>query len=98
VWTGFDQDRTLGQGEEGAHVSVPTWTYFMHEALAGTAKHGVPIPDGIVSVRISPKSGLLASSDDPSGIMEKFIEGNLPKTEAYEGQNTNNPEGDKPLF
>ena len=98
VWTGFDQDRTLGQGEEGAHVSVPTWTYFMHQALAGTARHGVPIPDGIVSVRISPKSGLLASSDDPSGIMEKFIEGNLPKTELYEGQNTNNPEGDKPIF
>jgi len=98
VWTGFDQDRTLGQGEEGAHAAVPTWTYFMHEALAGTAKHGVPIPDGIVSVRISPKSGLLASSDDPSGIMEKFIEGNLPKTELYEGQNPNNPEGDKPLF
>ncbi len=98
VWTGFDQDRTLGQGEEGARVSVPTWTYFMHEALAGTARHGVPIPDGIVSVRISPKSGLLASSDDPSGIMEKFIEGNLPKAELYEGQNPNNPEGDKPLF
>jgi penicillin-binding protein 1A len=98
VWTGFDQDRTLGQGEEGAHVSVPTWTYFMREALAGTAKHGVPIPDGIVSVRISPKTGLLASSDDPSGIMEKFIEGNLPKAELYEGQNPNNPEGDKPLF
>ena len=98
VWTGFDQDRTLGQGEEGARVSVPTWTYFMHEALAGTAKHGVPVPDGIVSVRISPKTGLLASSDDPSGIMEKFIEGNLPKAELYEGQNPNNPEGDKPLF
>jgi penicillin-binding protein 1A len=98
VWTGFDQDRTLGQGEEGAHVSVPTWTYFMHEALAGTARHGVPIPDGIVSVRISPKTGLLASADDPSGIMEKFIEGNLPKSEPYDAQNPNNPEGDKPLF
>jgi len=98
VWTGFDQDRTLGEGEQGAHVSVPTWTYFMHDALAGTAKHGVPSPDGIVSVRISPKTGLLASSDDPSGIMEKFIEGNLPKSESYEGQNPNNPEGEKPLF
>jgi penicillin-binding protein 1A len=97
VWTGFDQDRTLGQGEEGAHVSVPTWTYFMHEALAGTARHGVPIPDGIVRVRISPRTGLLASSDDPTGIMEYFIEGNLPKAEPYE-QNPNNPEGDKPLF
>jgi len=98
VWTGFDQDRTLGEGEQGARVSVPTWTYFMKEALAGTARHGVPVPDGIVSVRISPRTGLLASSDDPNGIMEKFVEGNLPKAELYEGQNPNNPESDKPIF
>jgi penicillin-binding protein 1A len=98
VWTGFDQDRTLGEGEQGARVSVPTWTYFMKQALEGTARHGVPIPDGIVSVRISPKTGLLASSDDPNGIMEKFIEGNLPKAELYEGQNPNSPEADKPIF
>jgi penicillin-binding protein 1A len=98
VWTGFDQDRTLGEGEQGARVSVPTWTYFMKEALAGTARHGVPIPDGIVSVRISPKTGLLASSDDPNGIMEKFVEGNLPKAELYEGQNPNNPDSEKPIF
>jgi penicillin-binding protein 1A len=98
VWVGFDSDRSLGEGEQGGRTAIPAWTYFMHEALAGTAKHGVPIPDGIVSVRISPKTGLLASSDDPSGIMEKFIEGNLPKAELYEGQNPNNPEGEKPLF
>ncbi|HWX28032.1 MAG TPA: penicillin-binding protein 1A [Steroidobacteraceae bacterium] len=100
VWTGFDQDRSLGDGEEGAHVAVPTWTYFMHEALAGAPKHGVPVPDGIVTVRISPETGLLASADNPSGIMEKFIEGNLPKSEVYEGPNQSNPMnvGDKPLF
>ncbi len=100
VWTGFDQDRSLGEGEEGAHAAVPTWTYFMHEALAGAPRHGVPVPDGIVTVRISPETGLLASSDNPSGIMEKFIEGNLPKPEVYEGPNNSNPmnDGDKPLF
>ena len=100
VWTGFDQDRSLGDGEEGAHVAVPTWTYFMHEALAGAPKRGAPVPDGIVTVRISPETGLLASSDNPNGIMEKFIEGNLPKVEVYEGPNNSNPmnDGDKPLF
>jgi len=99
VWTGFDQDRTLGDGEEGARVAVPTWTYFMHEALAGAPRHGVPVPDGIVAARISPETGLLASSDNPNGIMEKFIEGNLPKSEVYEGPNNSNPnDGDKPLF
>jgi penicillin-binding protein 1A len=100
VWTGFDQDRSLGSGEEGAHAALPIWVYFMHDALAGAPRHGVPVPDGIVTVRISPETGLLASSDNPNGIMEKFIEGNLPKTEVYEGPDNQNPmtDGDKPLF
>jgi penicillin-binding protein 1A len=100
VWTGFDADRSLGgNDDQAARVAVPTWTYFMHQALAGTARHPVPVPEGIVSVRISPQTGLLASSDNPNGIMEKFIEGNLPKSEVYEG-NATNPmtDGDKPLF
>jgi penicillin-binding protein 1A len=98
VWVGFDSDRSLGEGEQGGRTAIPAWTYFMHTALESTPAHGVPIPDGIVSVRISPRTGLLAGSDDPSGIMEKFIEGNLPKAGLYEGQNPNNPEGEKPLF
>ncbi len=99
VWTGFDQDRTLGDGEQGARAALPTWVYFMHQALAGAPRHMVPVPDGIVTVRISPDTGLLASADNPNGIMEKFIEGNLPKSEVYEGPNSNPMnDGDKPLF
>jgi len=66
VWTGFDQDRSLGEGEEGSRVSGPTWVFFMREALAGAPRHWVPVPDGIVTVRISPETGLLASSDNPN--------------------------------
>jgi len=100
VWTGFDQDRALGEREEGGHVSVPTWTYYMQEALQHVPRHWVPVPDGIVTVRINPQSGMLASSDDPNFIMEKFIEGSLPKAEVYEGPDSQNPinDGDKPLF
>lgn len=100
VWIGFDQDRSLGEGEQGGRTAIPAWTYYMHEALAGIPRHGVPVPDGIVTVRISPETGLLASADNPNGIMEKFIEGNLPKAEQYEGPNGSNPmnDGDKPLF
>ena len=101
VWTGFDQDRSLGAGEQGARAALPTWVYFMHTALAGTPRRPVPVPEGIVTVRVDPASGLLASADNPNGIMEKFVEGNLPKPEVYEGPNNNqNPlnDGDKPLF
>jgi len=100
VWTGFDQDRTLGELEQGSRAALPTWIFFMHQALDGVPRHKVPMPDGIVTVRISPDTGLLASADNPNGIMEKFIEGNLPKPESAEGQNNTNPlnDGDKPLF
>jgi penicillin-binding protein 1A len=99
VWTGFDQDRSLGAGEQGAHTSLPTWIYYMHDALAGAPRHWVPVPDGIVTVRIAPDTGLLASSDNPNGVLEKFIEGSLPKPEVYEGPNSNPVnDPDKPLF
>ncbi len=100
VWTGFDQDRSLGEGEQGARAALPIWVYFMHQALAGAPRRMWPMPDGLVTVRISPDTGLLASSDNPNGIMEKFIEGNLPKSEVYEGPNNTNSmnDGDKPLF
>jgi len=99
VWVGFDQDRSLGRGEEGGHVAVPIWTYFMRDALAGVPRHTVPLPEGIVTAHIAPDSGLLASADDPKWIPEKFVEGTLPKAEVYEGPNKTNPnDSDKPLF
>jgi penicillin-binding protein 1A len=93
VWVGFDSERSLGDGEEGGRVAVPTWTYFMHEALAGAPRRGVPVPEGIVTARISPDTGLIASADNPNGILEKFVEGNLPQAELYEA-----PNADKPIF
>jgi penicillin-binding protein 1A len=99
VWTGFDQDRSLGELEQGSRAALPTWIFFMHEALNGVPRHKIPVPDGIVTVRISPDTGLLASADDPNAIMEKFIDGALPKPGSPEGPNNQNPnDGDKPLF
>jgi penicillin-binding protein 1A len=100
VWTGFDQDRTLGELEQGSRAALPTWIFFMHQALAGVPRRKPPVPDGIVTARISPDTGFLAGSDDPNAIMEKFIEGSLPKQAGAEGQNSQTPlnDGDKPLF
>jgi penicillin-binding protein 1A len=100
VWVGFDQERSLGDGEEGGSVAVPPWNYFMHEALRGAPRHYPPHPDGLVTVRISPETGLLASADNPNAIMETFIEGNLPQDEVYDPNGDQNPltDGDKPLF
>ncbi len=35
VWIGFDEKRTLGAKETGAHAALPIWINFMNSAMAG---------------------------------------------------------------
>jgi len=59
VWVGFDQERPLGEGEEGSSVAVPIWVRLMREALRGVPDVGASMPSGVVSARINATSGLL---------------------------------------
>ncbi|HKE45874.1 MAG TPA: penicillin-binding protein 1A [Steroidobacteraceae bacterium] len=79
VWVGFDQEASLGAGEEGGRTAVPVWVHFMRQALRDTPEIRMPAPDGLVTVKISPQTGLLASADDPNAIFETFMEGHLPE-------------------
>lgn len=78
VWAGFDDDRSLGYDEEGAHVALPIWIRFMREALKGVPQYQRPMPPGIVTLRVSPKTGLLVSDENPQGIPEVFMADHLP--------------------
>jgi penicillin-binding protein 1A len=78
AWVGFDQERSLGPGEEGGHTALPMWVYFMGEALKGTAEHRLPQPDGVVSARISPRTGQLAAAGEADALYEIFLAGKLP--------------------
>jgi penicillin-binding protein 1A len=78
AWVGFDQQRPLGPDEEGSHTALPMWIYFMREALAGRPGHRLPMPDGVVTARISPETGELASGNDPAAIFEYFLAEHLP--------------------
>jgi penicillin-binding protein 1A len=35
VWMGFDEKKTLGAKETGAHAALPIWMNFMNTAMAG---------------------------------------------------------------
>jgi penicillin-binding protein 1A len=35
VWMGFDEKKTLGAKETGAHAALPIWMNFMASAMAG---------------------------------------------------------------
>jgi len=78
AWVGFDQQRPLGADEEGSHTALPMWIYFMRDALAGVPGHRLPMPDGVVTARISPETGELARGNDPTAIFEYFLADHLP--------------------
>lgn len=78
VWVGYDQERSLGEGEEGSRTAVPIWVHFMREALRSVPQRTRPMPPGLMQVRISPYTGELASADDPEAIFETFRIDRLP--------------------
>ncbi|WP_323018903.1 PBP1A family penicillin-binding protein [Castellaniella sp.] len=54
AWMGFDQPKSMGQGETGGGAALPIWVGYMRTALAGQPE----IPPG------PPPSGLLRADND----------------------------------
>jgi penicillin-binding protein 1A len=82
TWVGFDKPKPLGVGETGARAALPMWIDFMRTALKGLPIRPLRQPPGLVTVRIDPKTGLLASADNPHAIFETFRVQNVPKRHA----------------
>jgi penicillin-binding protein 1A len=78
VWVGFDDGRSLGQGEAGGKTAVPIWTEFMAKALADRPARDFVMPPGIQVTRIDPKTGLLPAPG-VEGVEEVFLEGTAPR-------------------
>ena len=53
VWVGFDNERSLGEGEEGATAAVPIWMHYMREALRGVPSATMPRPGGLIDMRVN---------------------------------------------
>jgi penicillin-binding protein 1A len=79
VWVGFDQERPLGEGEEGARTAVPIWVTFMREALRGVPDAPRPRPAGLVQLTVSARTGLPVASGDPEAMSETFLTARLPE-------------------
>jgi penicillin-binding protein 1A len=89
AWVGFDQERSLGPGEEGSRTALPMWIYFMGEALQGVPEQRRPAPPGIVTMRVSAETGLAARPGDSDAIFEMFMAGHLPAEAPDDGGNPN---------
>ena len=80
AWVGFDQERSLGETEEGGHTALPMWIYFMQEALRDKPEHRLPEPPGIVRMWVSRTSGAPSSAGSGGAIFEAFLEQYTPRT------------------
>ncbi|MGX5200676.1 penicillin-binding protein 1A [Aliikangiella sp. IMCC44632] len=79
TWVGFnDHTRKLGTREFGGRAALPIWQKFMEKALANTPQINHLRPEGITTVRIDPKTGLLATSATENPIFELFRNENVP--------------------
>ena len=79
AWVGFDKLEPLGRGETGGRSALPLWIDYMRSALAGIEEQKLEPPEGLVSVRIDPASGLLAGSGQRDAIFETFREEHVPQ-------------------
>ncbi|MGB5621092.1 MAG: penicillin-binding protein 1A [Gammaproteobacteria bacterium] len=99
AWVGFDQERPLGAREEGGRTALPIWVKFMGQALAGAPERVPPKPSGLVTVRVSSSTGLLASSADVDAIFETFRADQVPPAGEDDNGSPYGPaEDEAPIF
>jgi penicillin-binding protein 1A len=82
AWVGFDDMRPLGRKEYGGRAALPIWLKFMTAAHKKKKARDFERPDGIVTARIDPQTGLLAYEGMEGAIEEVFIEGTEPTESA----------------
>ena len=81
AWAGFSDNSPVGNTEWGSRAPLETWIEFMREALKGSPEDILRSkPEGLVLVKIDPKTGLRAKASDPQGIFEIFREEYSPQT------------------
>ena len=87
AWAGFSDNSPVGNREWGSTTPLETWIDFMKSALPEQSKSKfLPRPDGIVSVKIDPDTGLRTSPTDPDGIFEIFRAERAPTTSSTDQQ------------
>jgi len=79
AWVGFDKVQPLGNRETGGHAALPMWVDYMREALVDIPQRPLKQPEGMVTVRIDPLTGLLANSNTKNAIFETFLADKVPE-------------------
>jgi len=79
IYVGFDDRRSLGETESGAHAALPIWIDFMQAALKSLPVVAFTIPEGVTFVKVDPATGLLEGEQEgEDSTVELFTKGSEP--------------------
>lgn len=74
VWTGFDDNKTLGRGETGAKTALPVWKEYMRANIKKFGDQPFEVPPGVVSAWINKETGRKVAPNSPGAIVEYFVD------------------------
>ncbi len=86
VRIGFDDNRTLGEGEAGGSLATPIFTEFMEKALELQPATPFRIPPGVRLVKVNAATGAPSPGGGPGVIDEAFRPGTEPGMNVFVGQ------------
>jgi penicillin-binding protein 1A len=93
AWIGFDQPKKLGANETGALAALPIWMGYMGRTLKGVRESRQPVPDGVISVRIDPDTGLQAADGKLAEYFyREFLPADEPPVATVEQAGTRSPD------
>ena len=92
VWVGFDNEKSLGQGETGSRTALPIWLDYMSDSHKETPPLEFDIPDGVVFANIDGETGQLVSSKSQEVFSQAFVEGTEPTMISDESSYLSRPE------
>jgi penicillin-binding protein 1A len=78
VWVGFDQERSLGEGETGARAAIPIWLGYMQKITDNQPVRIFQVPEGVVFAKIDAETGMLPIPESKKTVFECFKEGTIP--------------------
>jgi penicillin-binding protein 1A len=92
VWVGYDDNKPLGAGETGGTTALPAWISVMKAAHENKPRAEFPRPQGVVTVAIDPKTGMLPAEGAES-MDEVFLDGSQPMEVARPQENATDAGG-----
>lgn len=81
TWVGFDNYTPLGRREFGGTAALPIWIDYMRDALVNSEDKPRRRPANIVTTRLDPTTGKLATPQQSNALFEYFRAEYAPQTQ-----------------